>query len=146
MTESDDPAVIEHVVVTATELVTALESSHRTGGPDTVLRVTTPFSGRTRARLHVERGPDVSGPPPICLQAQSLVEDTCPALPEPDDVEDALRADPAATYSIDRHQERYRDALDEWRASVPDHVVETVRLPTTDRDVTISILGTVDDG
>lgn len=145
MTESDDPAVIQSVVVTAADLVAALEASHGAVGEDTVLRVTPPFSGRMRARLHVDRGLDAGEPGPICLQAESLVEDSCPAPPEADDVEDALRADPDATYTIDRHRERYRVALQRWRESVPDHAVEEVALQPTGQIITISLLGTVSD-
>ena len=143
MTESDDPAVIETVVVSATDLVTALEAGYRTAEDDTVLRVTPPFSGRMRARLHVEHGPDVDEPAPVCLDASSLVADTCPEPPEPDDIEDELRADPVRTYSVERQRERYRAALRQWRSSVPDHVVEKAVLPATGMEITISILGTV---
>lgn len=145
MSESGDPDVVHTVVVTATDLVTALETGHRNETRDVVLRMTAPFSGRMRARIHVRRGSASGDPAPICLEPEALVTDTCPAPPEPDDVEDALRADPSTTYSLDRHKERYRTALERWRAAVPDHVVDTVRLPATDREVTISILGTVSE-
>lgn len=143
MTESEDPAVVQTVVIAAADLVAALESSYRTGDEDAVLRMTPPFSGRMRARLHVQRGQDVGEPPPVCLRPTSLVEETCPAPPEPDEIEDTLRADPVATYTIERHRERYRAALDHWRASVPDHVVREVTSPATETEITVSILGTV---
>lgn len=143
MTESDDPTVIRTVVVTASDLVAALEANHETANGDAVLRITPPFSASMRARLHVQRECAVGEPAPVCLRPQSLVDDACPEPPEPDDVEDRLRADSAVSYTIARHQERYRTALQQWRASVPDHVVEGVVLPATDRTVTVSILGTV---
>lgn len=143
MAESNDPTVVDAVAVTATDLVTALEATHRTGGADTVLRMTPPFSGRMRARLHVRQDSDAGDPAPVTLPAQSLVDEPCPAPPAPDDVEDALRADPAEAYTVDRHRERYEAALQEWRSSVPDHVRAETQLPGTDETVTISLLGTV---
>ena len=142
MTESDDPGVVHTVVVTATDLVTALESNQRTTGPDAVLRITPPFSGRMRARLHVAKEAPADGV--VHLRAESLVEDACPAPPEPDDVEDAMRADPQVTYTVDRHRERYREVLRDWRTAVPTHVVDEIQLPATTEAITISILGTVE--
>lgn len=143
MTESDDPAVVDTVVVTATDLVTALEANERTGGADAVLRMTPPFSGRMRARLHVRQGSETGNETPIALPAQALLEDRCPAPPEPDDVEDDVRADPTEAYSVDRHRERYRAALQQWRSAVPDYVRSAAQLPGTDETITISLLGTV---
>src|SRR6056297_3579117 len=48
---SDEPSAIRSVAVTRADVVTALESNLRSDGR-TVLRVTPPFSGRMRARLH----------------------------------------------------------------------------------------------
>lgn len=145
MTDSTDPGVIETVVVTAADLVAALESGHRGADDVAVLRVTPPFSGRMRARLHVRQQPDAEDPASVILPAESFVEDDCPPPPEPDDVEDSLRADPEVTYTVDRHRERYRVALERWRADVPDYVRDTVQPTAVGEDVTISLLGTVTD-
>lgn len=144
MANSDDPAAVETVVVSAADLVAAFEASHRSRDAETVLRMTPPFSGRMRARVHVVQGERPDDGRPVRIRAESLVEAACPAPPEPDDVEDELRAAPTVTYTIDRHRERYRAALQEWRASVLDHVVEEATVPATGGNVTISILGTVD--
>lgn len=143
MTHSNDPTVVELVVVTAADLVTALESTRRTGNADTVLRMTPPFSGRMRARLHVHRGREPEDQTPVALPAAAFVDDRCPAPPDPDGVEDALRADPTETYSVERHRERYRVALRQWRSSVPEYVRAEVQLPGRDETITISLLGTV---
>ena len=143
MTNSTDPGGIHTVVVTATDLVAALEASYRSPGRKTVLRMTPPFGGRMRARLHVQRESASGDRSSVLLTAESLVDDDCPVPPEPDDVEDALRADETITYSIESHRERYRVALQEWRSAVPGHVVDEVELPAVDRKITPSILGTV---
>jgi hypothetical protein len=61
---SDDPATIRSVAVTVDDVLTALEARQRT---DTraVLRVTPPFAGRMRARLHVvgDQEPDAGHGP-----------------------------------------------------------------------------------
>ncbi len=49
--QSDDPRVIRAVAVHADDVVTALEATER--GREAVLRITAPFAGRVRARLHV---------------------------------------------------------------------------------------------
>jgi len=145
MTRSNDPTVVDTVVVTAADLVTALEASRRTGNADTVLRMTPPFSGRMRARLHVRQGRETEDQAPVVLPAEAFVNDRCPAPPDPDGVEDAFRADPTETYSVERHRERYRVALQQWRSSVPEYVRTETQLPGTDETITISLLGTVPD-
>ncbi|GAA0258711.1 hypothetical protein [Halobaculum roseum] len=54
MPQSDDsdPAVIRQLAVTADDVLAALEARDR-GRREAVLRITPPFSGRMRARLHV---------------------------------------------------------------------------------------------
>lgn len=146
MSESNDPTVVRTVVVGATDLVTALETSYRVANDQTVLRVTPPFSGRMRARLHVQQDLDDPAPSPVSIRPRTLVDDDCPSPPVPDEVEDALRTDPDEAYSVEYHGERYRDALDRWRRAVPNHAVDEVRLPEVNRTVTVSILGSVDDG
>jgi len=143
MTEHDDPAVVETVVVSATDLVAALEANQRSRSEDAVLRMTPPFSGRMRARLHVRQGTETEDQSPVALPAAAFVQDSCPAPPEPDDVEDDLRAEPTETYTVDRHRERYEAALREWRASVPEYARSETPLPGTDETITISLLGTV---
>jgi hypothetical protein len=55
--EKTDPSVIRSLAVTAEDLVAAVESRHQRG-VRVVLRVTPPFSGRMRARIHVPTGDD----------------------------------------------------------------------------------------
>ena len=57
-----DPSAIRALAIHAEDLLAAAEADAR-GGPRTVLRVTPPFSGRMRARLHVvqDEGDDGAG-------------------------------------------------------------------------------------
>jgi len=140
---SDDPTVIRAIAITAEDVASALAATHRSG-KDAVLRITPPFSGRMRARLHVEGSADYEGSPrPIHLPADTLVTDAAPSYPTPADTEDRLRADPEETYSRERHHEYHQAAVATWRESVGNHVVDTVTLPTPagQHEVTVSLLG-----
>jgi hypothetical protein len=93
-----------------------------------------------RARLHVT-APDGGGetdgtPSPITLQPSALVTDA-PPVPHPDDTEDALRSDPDATYTPERHHERHTAALD--RGGPPRAIESSTRsAPTTGTADTLS--------
>lgn len=140
--ESDDPSVLRSIAVTADDLVAALAARRRTGR-DTVLRVTPPFSGRMRARLHEATGEPTGDPAPIHVDPEALVDDAAPPHPSPADTEDELRADPDVEYTRERHRERHEEAVAAWREQVPEHVVDSVRLetPTGTRDVAVTLLG-----
>lgn len=143
MTGSDDATVIETVVVAATDLVAALESSARGPETDAVLRATPPFSGRMRARLHAGPADPATDPPPVRIPPSDLVRPTCPDPPRPDGVADRLRAEDGTEYTLDRHRDRYRDALRQWRAAVPEHVVDSVAVPEAG-EIDVAVLGDVD--
>lgn len=142
MGPSDDPTTITEIVLDATDLVTALEASERRDRAAT-LRITPPFSGRMRARLHVDQAPPPTDPEPVIVSPQALVGDGCPDPPSPDDVEDEIRAAPDDDYSVERHRERYQAALREWRRDVPQHVVDATTLPGYSHRVTVTVLGDV---
>lgn len=127
-TAETDPRRVRAIAVHAEDVVAALETNRR-GSADgqAVLRVTPPFSGRMRARIHVDRGVDDD---PVAVAPERLVADP-PPLPTPDDVADELRADPNVEYTRKRHRDRYETALEEWRATVADRIVDRVRLVET---------------
>jgi hypothetical protein len=54
--ESEDPRTVDVLVVHADDVVAALAATAQ--GRETVLRVTPPFRGRQRARIHVVEGVD----------------------------------------------------------------------------------------
>ena len=72
---SDDPAVIERLVVHREDLVAAVEARDR-NRRETVLRVTPPFAARMRARLHVAgTEADYTDPTPIHVEPRTLIDD-----------------------------------------------------------------------
>lgn len=141
--ESPDPTVINTVVVTTADLVSALEMN-RTSGKRAVVRMTPPFSGRMRARLHVELDGEYDQTPvPIHVDPQTLVDDSLPAYPRPAETEDELRSDPDREYTVDRHHEYHASVVAEWRQQVPDAVEPSVTLetPAGPTTVDVSLLG-----
>jgi len=121
-----DPTVIRAIAVTVDDVVTALEATRRSGRR-TVLRITPPFSGRMRARLHRPTGDEATEA--VHVDPAMLVSDP-PPYPDPDETADRLRA--AGEYTTDRHHERHAVAVEEWRGAVRDAVVDAVALRTDD--------------
>jgi len=119
-----DPTVIRSIAVTVDDVVTALESTWRSDRR-TVLRLTPPFSGRMRARLH--RPNDEVATAAIHLDPTDLVANP-PSYPDPDETADRLRA--AGEYTTERHHDRHADAVSSWRAAARNAVVDAVDLPT----------------
>jgi hypothetical protein len=122
-----DPTAIRSIAVTADDVVTALEATRRSDRR-TVLRITPPFSGRMRARLHRPTGDD-DATAAIHLDPSALVAHL-PPYPDPDETADRLRA--ADEYTTERHHDRHAAAVREWRASAREAIVDAVALPTED--------------
>lgn len=141
--DSDDPRTIRTVAVTAGDVVAALEANER-GRRDgrTVLRITPPFSGRMRARIHVEQGLAYDDPVPVHVPPGDLVADP-PPFPSPDETEDELRSDPGVEYTRERHRERHTRAVEGWREAVRDAIVERAALPLAGgpHPVEVAVLG-----
>jgi hypothetical protein len=124
-----DYRAIRSIAVHIEDIVTALEANQR-GESRAVLRVTPPFSGRMRARLHVERdGEYDDDPEPIHIGPSRLVADA-PDYPTPDVTEERLRAS-ETDYTVERHHERHTAAVAEWRETVADTIAESVVLDGT---------------
>lgn len=158
-----DPTRITALAVTTDDLITAVESSIR-DRRGTVLRVTPPFTGRMRARLHVanvdidhttsnhehhdetnyvlrpndEHTVDTE---PVTIDPERFIDDV-PSLPTVDSIEDELRHS-TTQYSQSRHREWYQSAVEIWRESVCDRRVDTVILDLEDKKhpVDVSYLG-----
>ena len=165
-TGSTDPRAIDVLAVTAEDVVSALEARRQRGRP-VVLRVTPPFSGRMRARIHVpvadapgatdggpareterdgdtKRDGDRDGEAaPVHVDPDAFVGDAAPAYPRPAETEDALRADPDVEYTVERHHERHRAAVASWRERVREHFVEETTVATARGpvDVEVVVLG-----
>jgi hypothetical protein len=117
---------IRSIAVHAEDVVTALEANRR-GESRAVLRVTPPFSGRMRARLHVEQGSEYdTTPEPIHIAPSRLVADA-PDYPTPDATEKRLRAS-ETDYTVERHHERHTAAVADWRETVAGAIAESVTL------------------
>lgn len=143
--ESSDPTVIRVVVVHTNEVVTALEASER--GGNVVLRITAPFAGRVRARLHAVQTTEPAddgrgGPAPIRIPPRDLVAEGVPAYPRVDET-DPSATDSTGTYDVEAHHERHTATVTAWRDGVRDSVVDSVELDTTagPHRVAVSVLG-----
>lgn len=119
---------IRSIAVRAADVAAAVEAN-RTSSSRTVLRVTPPFSGRMRARLHVEQVDEYANidPEPIHIAPLKLVADA-PSYPEPDETEERLRADPDTEYTVETHHERHTEAVSAWREALAESVAESVEL------------------
>jgi len=137
-----DPAVIRSIAVTVEDVITALEMNE-TSGKTAVLRVMPPFSGRMRARLHVEGTADYApGDPPVHIPPDRLVTGP-PSYPRPAETEDTLRSHPDEEYTVDRHHEWHRQAVADWRTAVADRIRGTATINTDagTQEVSVSALG-----
>jgi hypothetical protein len=141
-TESEDPGDIRSIAVTAEDVVTATETN-RTTDRTAVLRVTPPFSGRMRARLHVPQPDDSSEDGAIHILPDTLVDPETPDYPRPAATEDELRADPDVEYTVERHREYHESAVEEWRREIHDAISDSVTLEAdgTTHEVTVHVLG-----
>jgi hypothetical protein len=144
VSDEHDPTAVRRLVVRPDDLVAARQANVQ-GGGRAVLRVTPPFSGRMRARLHRSVGEDdpTPGPAPLTVRPAALLADDAPEYPHPDETEDALRADPGEEYTRQRHRERHERAVESWRASLAEYVVDRVTLSTAagPHEVAVSLLG-----
>ena len=155
---STGPHRIKSIAVTTADVVDGLEAASRSQRA-VVLRVTPPFSGRMRARIHdagivspdeeTASGPETDtvpagsesgsddAPSPIHLAPECFVADL-PSYPTVDDTEDELRAS-EAPYTRERHRERHQEAVDEWREQVRERLVERITLETETGQHTVSV-------
>lgn len=142
--QSDDPTVIRVLAVHADDVVSALEAN-ASRDARAVLRVTPPFNGRMRARLHLagaEGGYDTD-PEPLHVEPERLVDDGAPAYPTPDRTEDELRSGPEGAYTPEAHRDYHADRVETWRERVREHLLEhaTVETPAGSHEVRVATLG-----
>jgi hypothetical protein len=137
-----DPEMIRSIAVTVDDVVTAIEATER-GRSRLVLRITPPFYGRMRARIHREGGEgsyegDVD---PIHLAPERFLTDDAPRYPDVDETEDRLRE--RGEYDVETHRNAYATAVEEWRTAVRNHFVDTVTLDTADgpHEIAVKRLG-----
>ena len=130
---SSDPQDIHSIAVTVEDVVTALEANLRVDRR-AVLRITPPFAGRMRARLHVDGGEgaydgDIQ---PIHIDPENLVSDV-PAYPTADET-----AEPDD--DLDARRRRHTDGVSEWRETVRNRLTETVTVPHNGESLALRVL------
>jgi len=140
MTDGDPPAGpdrIRSIAVHRDDVATALEAALRSDRA-VVLRVTPPFSGRMRARLHslgagstedgdrVARTDTDDDPAPIHVDPRDLVAGV-PPYPE---VDETTADNPDA--DVEARRERHTEAVESWRDAVRRSVVDAVELDRGD--------------
>lgn len=141
---SADPRRIRSIAITAEDAVAAYEATKRSASSP-VLRVTPPFAGRMRARLHLPGPGEPSGdPPPIHLDPASLFDpDRLPAYPEPGETEVEIRSDSDLTYSTELHHDRHTERVREWREAAREAFTEEIEIdtPSGSHRIEVKVLG-----
>lgn len=141
---SSDSRTIRSIAVTAEDAVSAYEASERSASSP-VLRVTPPFAGRMRARLHLPGPDEPSGdPPPIHIAPWKFFDDDrLPPYPEPGDTEAEIRECSTLTYSTELHHDRHVERVREWREVAREAFAEEVEIetPTGPHRVELKVLG-----
>ena len=150
-----DPAAIRSLAVSRADVVNAFVYSRENPGT-AVVRVTPPFHGRMRARLHVYHVDDTRATGAIHVSpADLLTEAVVEAYPTLESVEaergDADGVDSSAGGTDDgsadpkRLREAYATALESWRERALESVVDEVTLEPDREDeavrVTVKPLG-----
>lgn len=134
---SDDPTDVRVLAVRYDDLLAALEANVRREA-GAVLRITPPFAARMRARLHVtDAEPSYDDPAPVHVDPSALVD--APPFPHPDETGDDLRANPDATYSLERHRERHHTAVEAWREAVRRSVCDCADVETRAGPVSVEV-------
>jgi hypothetical protein len=130
---SDDPRVIRSVAVTVEDVVTALEAN-RSGDRGAVLRITPPFSGRMRARIHIADadGGYTGDVAPIHLDPDSLVVDV-PAYPTADETA-------GAEIDVELRRQRHTERLTEWRETVSKQLRDELTVATDSGTVDVRVV------
>ena len=149
MGEADDPARIRSLAVSSEDVANAFVYSRENPGT-AVLRVTPPFHGRMRARLHVYHVDDTRETGAIHVPpADLLTEEVVEAYPTLESVEGDLADTPTedteagSSDDPERVHEAYADTLESWRERARESIVDAVALETDERTrrVTVKSLG-----
>ncbi len=127
--EADGPSAIRSIALSPEDAVDAYVYGRENPG-EAVLRVTPPFHGRMRARIHVYHVDDAELTGAVHLSPATVIaDDVLAAYP---DLESALAEaddDPAAD---DPLRDRHAVAVAEWRTRARDAIVDSIALETDD--------------
>lgn len=126
MEEADrDPTTIRSLAISPDDAVDAFVYGRENPG-EGVLRVTPPFHGRMRARIHVYHVDDAPATGAAHIAPADVIdEDVVAGYPS---LEDELAAADAA--ETERIRERHADAVEEWRERARAALVDSVTLET----------------
>jgi len=89
--------------------------------------------------MHVAGDEAYDEPRPVHIPPRALVADDAPAYPTPAETEDAIRADPDAEYTVERHRARHETAVTEWRRDLLEAVRERAPIETPAGPVTVDV-------
>lgn len=127
MAADDDPSTIRSLAVSPEDVVNAFAYSQENPG-DAVLRVTPPFHGRMRARIHVYRVDDTHLTGAVHLSPEDILGDD--ALDEYPRLEDERRN--SESNETERLRRRHAEAIEIWQERARETIVETVAIDTVD--------------
>lgn len=160
MTDTD-PSVVRSLAISATDAVDAFAYTKENPGT-AVLRVTPPFHGRMRARLHVFHVDDADVIGAITIPAEALLDDTVvDEYPQLDQMDGAIQSDGARGNETDRsgadeaqsnekttpdswnrpsqRRKRHAAAVDRWRDRARNAIVDEVTLDVDGRSHTVAV-------
>ncbi|MCU4751544.1 hypothetical protein OB919_06060 [Halobacteria archaeon AArc-curdl1] len=145
--EARDPRVIRSIAVTADDVLDAFVYT-RENPATAVLRVTPPFHGRMRARIHVFQIDDSSVTGALHLEPARLLEDEVvaayPSLEPGAAMDESEGTNEGATKF-----EHYADAVDDWRTGARSAIIDSISLDedaNDDHRVSVSVLDGPEDG
>jgi hypothetical protein len=137
--DADNPSAIRSIALSPDDVVDAYAYSRENPG-EAVLRVTPPFHGRMRARIHVYRVDDTELTGAVHLSPAEIIEDNIVAE-YPDLESTRANADADAdddpdeatdSEETDRIRERHAEAVEAWQERAREAIVQAVTLETGD--------------
>ena len=137
-TGNDDPTAIRSLAVSPEDAADAYAYGRENPG-EAVLRVTPPFHGRMRARLHVYRVDDTHVTGAVHVPPEAVIEDDVVAAYP--DLEDEL--DDVDEAEAERIRKRRAEAVEEWQERAVEATVDSVTIETPDgpHEVAVKRLG-----
>ncbi|ELZ05356.1 hypothetical protein C482_02361 [Natrialba chahannaoensis JCM 10990] len=152
-----DPAAIRSIAVSPADVVDAYAYTQENPG-EAVLRITPPFHGRMRARIHVYRRDDAELTGAVHVRPADVLEsdviDAYPAFDEAAVGDESGREgvgedggcgedeDESDAVSADRRK-RHAETVAEWQSQAREAILESVQIATVSgqRTVEVKLLG-----
>ncbi|SFB87291.1 hypothetical protein SAMN05444422_102502 [Halobiforma haloterrestris] len=134
----DDPSAIQSIAISPDDAVDAYVYTRENPG-EAVLRITPPFHGRMRARIHVYRVDDAHVTGAVHVSAAEVIEDD--VLEEYPQLEGELESVDDA--EAERLRKRHAEAVEEWQERAAEAIVDAVALEVDGerREVEVKPLG-----